>query len=96
MKAGTLDRFYNVGTGKRTSLKEIAEKLLHLTSSNQPIKFAPSSQATFVRNRIGAPERAALELGFEAQIALDRGLNELIGWRRAHMGEVAERRDRVS
>ena len=96
MKAGTLDRFYNVGTGKRTSLKEIAEKLLHLTGSNQPIKFAPSSQATFVRNRIGAAERAALELGFEAQIALDRGLNELIEWRRAHMAEVAERRDRVS
>ena len=33
----TTDRFYNVGTGKRTSLKEVAEKLLDLTGSNQEI-----------------------------------------------------------
>src|SRR5262245_55821729 len=30
MKAEAVDRFYNVGTGKRTSLREIAEKLLTL------------------------------------------------------------------
>jgi UDP-glucose 4-epimerase len=95
MKADTVDRFYNIGTGKRTFLKELAEKLLHLTGSNQPIKFAPSNHATLVRNRIGSPERAALDLGFEAQIPLDRGLDELIGWRRAHMAEVAERRARA-
>ena len=46
MKADAADRFYNVGTGKRTSLKEIAEMLLTLTGSNQPIKYAPRSQAT--------------------------------------------------
>ena len=58
MRANATDRFYNVGTGKRTSLKEIAEKLLNLTGSNQPIKYAPRSQATLVRNRIGSPKRA--------------------------------------
>ena len=58
MKAEAVDRFYNVGTGKRTSLQEIAEKLLALTGSNQPINYAPRSQATLVRNRIGSPKRA--------------------------------------
>ena len=58
MKADATDRFYNVGTGKRTSLKELAEMLIRLTGCKQPIKYAPRSQATLVRNRIGSPERA--------------------------------------
>jgi UDP-glucose 4-epimerase len=92
MKAEPVDRFYNVGTGKRTSLREIAEKLLALTGSNQPINYAPRSQATFVRNRIGSPKRAKDEIEFEAQIELPDGLASLIAWRRAHIEEVAARR----
>ncbi len=96
MRAATQDRFYNVGTGKRTSLKEIAEKLLALTGSNQPITYAPRSQATLVRNRIGSPARAKADLGFEAEIALDDGLTRLIAWRKAHKEEVAQRRARMA
>jgi len=75
MKAEAADRFYNVGTGKRTSLREIAEKLLALTGSNQPIKYAPRSQATLVRNRIGSPKLAKEEIGFAAGIPLDDACN---------------------
>ena len=74
IKAETTDRFYNVGTGKRTSLKELAEMLLNLTGSNQEIRYAPRSQATLVRNRIGSPKRAKQEIGFEARIGLRRRL----------------------
>ena len=92
MKADTVDRFYNVGTGKRTSLKELAEMLLRLTACKQTIKYAPRSQATLVRNRIGSLERAEKEIGFEAMLPLEQGLQDLIQWRRAHMQEVAQRR----
>ena len=92
MKAEAVDRFYNVGTGKRTSLKEIAERLLALTGSNQAIKYAPRSQATLVRNRIGSPKRAKVEIGFTANIPLDDGLQRLIAWRKAHKAEVEKRR----
>ena len=92
MKADTTDRFYNVGTGKRTSLKELAEMLIKLTACKQPIKYAPRSQATLVRNRIGSPKRAAREIGFEAMLPLEEGLRELIKWRRGHIEEVARRR----
>ena len=95
MKASVVDEFYNVGTGKRTSLREIAEKLLNLTGCNQPIQFAPRSQATLVRNRIGSPVKAKKDLGFEAGIDLDEGLKRLIDWRKAHMAEVEARRARV-
>jgi UDP-glucose 4-epimerase len=95
MKADTRDRFYNVGTGKRTSLKELAELLLQLTGSNQPIKYAPRSQATLVRNRIGDPKRAEAEIGFKANVQLREGLEQLIAWRASHKAEVATRRRKV-
>jgi UDP-glucose 4-epimerase len=91
-KADSTDRFYNVGTGKRTSLKEIAEKLLNLTGSNHEINYAPRSQATLVRNRIGSPVRAEKEIDFKATIDLDEGLRRLIGWRRDHIDQVEQRR----
>lgn len=92
MKATIVDQFYNVGTGKRTSLKEVAQKLLSLTGSNQPINYAPRSQATLVRNRIGSPVRARGEIGFTASIPLDDGLQRLIDWRNGHKAEVEKRR----
>jgi UDP-glucose 4-epimerase len=96
MRSEANDRFYNVGTGKRTSLKEIAEKLLTLTGSNQPIQYAPRSQATLVRNRIGSPVKARKEIGFDAEIALDGGLQRLIVWRKAHKEQVAQRRAKAA
>lgn len=92
MKADTTDEFYNVGTGKRTSLKEVAEKLLRLTGSNQGINYAPRSQATLVRNRIGDPAKAAREIDFTAKINLDEGLARLIEWRANHKEAVEQRR----
>ncbi len=92
MKASASDRFYNVGTGVRTSLKALAEMLLRLTDSRQAIRYAPRSQATLVRNRIGSPKRAKEEIGFEAKDDLMHGLRELIAWRRTHMEQVAARR----
>jgi UDP-glucose 4-epimerase len=82
MQAGTIDRFYNIGTGKRTSLKTLAERLCHLTGCNQPINYAPRSDATLVRNRIGSPKLAAAEIDFSAEIDLDEGLRRLINWRK--------------
>jgi UDP-glucose 4-epimerase len=92
MKADTVARYYNVGTGKRTSLKELAEMLLNITGSNQPIQYKERSQATLVRNRIGDPTRAAGEIGFSAEVGLDEGLKALIAWRAAHKAEVEARR----
>ncbi len=95
IKAQASDRFYNVGTGKRTSLKELAEMLLEITGCRQPIRYAPRSQATLVRNRIGDPRRASEELGFTARLDLREGLRRLIEWRSSHKSEVAARRQAV-
>lgn len=95
MKADVADKCYNVGTGLRTSIKELAEMLVRLTGTNQPIEYEPAGQ-TFVKNRIGSPVLAAEDIGFEATVGLEEGLQSLIEWRNSHKAEVAARRARAS
>jgi UDP-glucose 4-epimerase len=95
MQASTSDEFYNVGTGKRTSLKELAELLIELTGSKAEIQYAPRSTATLVRNRIGDPDKASREIGFTAEVDLREGLKRLIEWRASHKAEVESRRVRA-
>ena len=92
MMADSTDRFYNVGTGHRTSLKELAELLLEITSCKKTINYSPRSQATLVRNRIGCPKRASKEISFDAKLDLRQGLNRLVEWRASHKAEVEARR----
>jgi len=96
MRSDVSGTYYNVGTGKRTSLNNLAEMLLNLTGSNQPIQYKERSQATFVRNRIGSPRKASDEIGFIAQVSLEEGLQALIDWRKNHKDEVEKRRERSS
>lgn len=95
MKADTVGRYYNVGTGKRTSLRQLAEMIVNITGCNQPIEFKERSQATLVRNRIGDPQRAAAEIGFKANIDLMEGLQKLIDWRKTHKEAVDSRRKKT-
>jgi len=81
MQSDAVDGFYNVGTGTRTTLRELAEAICRLTACSRPIQYAPRSQATLVRNRIGSPVRARKHLGFVAECPLDEGLRCLIAWR---------------
>ena len=92
MSASATDKFYNVGTGKRTSLKELAEKLVNLTGCNQPIQYKERSQATLVKNRIGCPKKASKEINYSSEIGLEEGLKRLINWRATHQKEVEQRR----
>jgi UDP-glucose 4-epimerase len=91
LKAETTNRFYNVGTGIRTSIGELAELLLRITGSDVGVRYEPQG-VSFVKNRIGAVERAREELGFTAQVPLEDGLRTLVEWRSAHKAEVEARR----
>ncbi|MBL0942495.1 MAG: NAD-dependent epimerase/dehydratase family protein [Alphaproteobacteria bacterium] len=94
MKADVIDEFYNVGTGVRTSIKELAEMILKITNSNLSVQYE-SGGLTFVKNRIGCPKKAESEIGFKASLKLEEGLIQLIEWRNAHIDQVEARRKKV-
>ena len=92
MESNANDSFYNVGTGIRHSLKELAEIIIELTECKKEIKYASRSQATLVKNRIGCPIKANKEINFKAKVELKKGLLDLIKWRNKHKAEVEARR----
>ena len=77
MKSNFSDQFYNIGTGIKTSILELTQKILKISNKNLKIKFKKSGQ-TFVTNRIGCPKKSLNELKFKAKISLDEGLSEII------------------
>ena len=81
MKSNISDSFYNVCTGKKTSLKKLAELLLEMKNSNLPINYLSRHEKDLVRNRVGDPSKANQQLGFTSTIALEDGLKSLIKWR---------------
>jgi nucleoside-diphosphate-sugar epimerase len=91
MKSDSTDEFYNVGTGIRTSIKELAELILDITGSDLQIQYEPAGQ-TFVKNRIGCPKKAEQKIDYKYSIQLREGLIALIDWRNSHKEEVANRR----
>ena len=83
LKADVSDEFYNVGTGKKTSIKELTELILKIYGTDVEIEYRPEGK-TFVTNRVGSTEKAERDLGFRAQTPLEDGLRRLIEWRREH------------
>ena len=91
LKADVTDRFYNVGRGVQTSIKELTEIILKITGSHFSIQYQPGG-TTFVTNRVGCTKKAEAEIGFRATVDLKEGLQRLIEWRRGHKEEVTLRR----
>jgi len=91
MKADTTDEFYNVGTGVRTSIRELTELILEVTGANLSIQYEPGGM-TFVKNRVGCPKKATAQISFTAKVALCEGIERLIEWRSSHKDQVDRRR----
>jgi UDP-glucose 4-epimerase len=91
MKATSTDEAYNIGSGTRTTIKELADLVLELTGKNLTIQYETTG-STFVKNRVGCPRKAEREIGFKADVPLRAGLEKLIEWRMRSGGSVAFRR----
>jgi UDP-glucose 4-epimerase len=83
------DEVFNVGTGIQTSLNELCEVLLRLTGSNLRPEHREARLIANVQARRAAVEKSRQQLGFEAQVSLEQGLQELIRWRQTVRQPVA-------
>ena len=90
LKSDAEDAFYNVGSGTKTSIQSLCQQILTISGSDLAIQYEPAGQ-TFVTNRVGCPEKAAKELGFEAAVSLCDGLQRLIEWRAGDLQQSSRR-----
>ena len=86
LQADTVDEFYNVGTGLKTTIRDLCDLILELKGSALKVSYRPYSAddaRQLVKNRIGSPLKAEKELGFKYGYGLREGLMKLIDWRAA-------------
>jgi len=81
------DECYNVGSGIKTSLRELTELILEIRGSQAQIEYQPADRV-FVTNRVGSTVKAERDLGFRTTVSLRDGLERLIAWRDDHQARV--------
>lgn len=84
LESDASDDVFNVATGKETSLLELCTMMLELMGRpDMKPEHAEERKTNPVRRRRASTEKARRLLGFESQIDVRQGLEELIAWRRA-------------
>jgi UDP-glucose 4-epimerase len=78
MEANVTDAAYNVGTGVCTSIRELVDELIAITSADTAPEYLPGEHM-FVTHRVGSTEAAERDLGFRAEIAWRDGLRTVAG-----------------
>jgi len=82
MESATPMGFFNVCSGRGTTLKEVAKLLMDLTMVQIEPQYKQAHSGTaLVAKRIGDPTKAREALGFSAQVSLADGMRTLIDWR---------------
>jgi UDP-glucose 4-epimerase len=82
LKSDASDVNLNVGTGVKTTIKELVDALLEITGSDVEPEYLPQEQ-TFVTHRVGSTELAEQLTGFRAEIPYLDGLRSVVEWRAA-------------
>ncbi len=83
LKSEASDVNLNVGTGIKTTIKELVDSLLEITGSEVEPEYLPQEQM-FVTHRVGSTELATDLTGFEAEIPYEDGLRSVVEWRSEH------------
>jgi nucleoside-diphosphate-sugar epimerase len=76
---------YNLASGVETTIQRLAELVVELSGSLSSIEVAPPRDWDNSILRVGSTEKARAELGFEASIPLEEGLQRTIAWTREQL-----------
>lgn len=77
------DTVFNVASGTETSLSDLARILLGVMGSSLTPVHEPARKVNPVARRLASTEKAAREIGFNAEISIEEGLRDLVNWWRA-------------
>jgi len=79
-RSSEVPQTYNVGTGRRTRIKDVAHAIVRLTGSSSRVVYEPRRAWDVVAHRQADISRAQRGLGFRATTLLQEGLPETVGW----------------
>jgi len=89
-RAPITDAVYNVATGTEVSLTECAQMMLRVMGSSLQVEYAAERKVNPVPRRLASTWRAEQELGFQAVMPFEQGLERLVAWwRQQRESEVA-------
>lgn len=80
LKSDVTNDFINAGTGKVTSVSEVAQIMMEVSGSTLPLTFI-AEDVNLVKRRQCSIEKAKQLLGFEAQIGVQEGIRRYYEWR---------------
>jgi len=89
-RAPLTDAVYNVATGTEVSLTECAQMMLRVMNSPLQVEYAAERKVNPVPRRLASTWRAEQELGFQAVVPFELGMERLVAWWRSQReNEVA-------
>jgi len=80
------DEIFNIASGTETSLNDLAATLCEVMGSDLAPEYGPERSVNPVPRRLADVSAARERLGFEAQVDLRTGLEELVEWWQASGG----------
>jgi len=85
---------YNLASGVETTVRELAETINRLTGNPASPTLLPRRPWDHSIHRFGSTEKASKELGFEAQIPLEKGLRRTVAWTRENLARIEAAMDK--
>ena len=82
-RSDVTDEVFNVGTGRETTLAQLAFALADVMGSEIRPEFVPGRKVNGVTRRLADVSKAERLLGFTASVSLEEGLARLVDWYRS-------------
>lgn len=86
--AGKPGEVYNLASGVETSILDLANLINRRTENPVAIDYRPKREWDRSGKRFGNTEKARRELGFEARVSLEDGIDETIRWTKSQMSLI--------
>lgn len=81
---------YNLASGRQTSILDLADRINELTGNAAGIESLPKRSWDHSGCRYGSTEKSFLELNFQADIDLQKGLSLTVDWTRRNMAFIEQ------
>lgn len=79
---------YNLATGRETTILELANAINQATGNKSPLDLKPARDWDRSGKRFASTEKARTQLGFEAKVSIQEGINRTVEWTRQNAAVI--------